>query len=146
LCAFVLHYPASRYRMNALNTKTQSSHIHTLALHSASVWTSASTPDSFAHAHLYSPRTLLRMESNGCRTQSDAQGRYRWKRFQNVILFSSATKINTLLYNITVFVSPWEESPSGTQHCKLSQNKELFIFIMVRKLIIRVNSVTRAAI
>jgi len=45
--------------MKAVNTKTQLSHIHTLALHSAaSVWTSASTPDSFAHAHLYSPRTL----------------------------------------------------------------------------------------
>lgn len=58
MCAFVLHYPANRHRMKAVNTKTQPSHIHTLALLSASVWTSASTPDSFAHAHLYSPRTL----------------------------------------------------------------------------------------
>jgi len=68
--------------MKAVNTKTQSSLTHTLALHSASVWTSASTPDSFAHAHLYSPRTLLRMESNECSTQSDARGRFGGKDFR----------------------------------------------------------------
>lgn len=50
-----------------------------------------------------------------------------WERFQNVILFSWATKINSMLYNIIVFVSQWEESLGGAQQSKLSRNKELCI-------------------